>query len=114
MCRRGAIIGPCDRLRPGTEVGPAAHVGNLGELKGTLLGQGAKANRLTYLGDTTAGHGTNIGAGTITYNSDGIHKHRTEIGAGAFIAGPCAGRAGAGRRPGPDRGRQRHHGGRAG
>ena len=81
----GAVIGPYARLRPGTEVGAAAHVGNFVELKATVLGAGSKANHLTYLGDTTVGAGTNVGAGTITCNYDGTHKHRTEIGSGVFV-----------------------------
>ncbi len=81
----GAQIGPYARLRPGTVVGPGAHVGNFVELKATHLGAGAKANHLSYLGDSTVGPGTNIGAGTITCNYDGFAKHRTTIGAGAFV-----------------------------
>ena len=81
----GAIIGPYARLRPGTEVGRGAHVGNFVELKATVLGDGAKANHLTYLGDSLVGAGTNIGAGTITCNYDGYAKHRTVIGAGVFV-----------------------------
>ncbi len=81
----GAIIGPFARLRPGTEVGARAHVGNFVELKATSLGEGAKANHLSYLGDADIGAGTNVGAGTITCNYDGFDKHRTSIGAGVFI-----------------------------
>ena len=81
----GALIGPYARLRPGTVVGAKAHVGNFVELKATELGEGAKANHLTYLGDSTIGAGTNIGAGTITCNYDGYAKHRTSIGAGVFV-----------------------------
>jgi bifunctional UDP-N-acetylglucosamine pyrophosphorylase / glucosamine-1-phosphate N-acetyltransferase len=55
-------------------------------LKAALLGEGAKANHLSYLGDATIGAGTNIGAGTITCNYDGVNKHRTEIGTGATRA----------------------------
>jgi bifunctional UDP-N-acetylglucosamine pyrophosphorylase/glucosamine-1-phosphate N-acetyltransferase len=80
-----AIIGPYARLRPGTVIGTAAHVGNFVELKATTLGDGAKANHLSYLGDASIGARTNVGAGTITCNYDGFAKHRTEIGAGAFI-----------------------------
>lgn len=90
VVRRGAIIGPFARLRPGTEVGRGAHVGNFVELKAASLGEGAKANHLTYLGDAAIGAGANIGAGTITCNYDGIHKHRTEIGADAFIGSDTA------------------------
>lgn len=88
--RTGAVIGPFARLRPGTEVGRAAHVGNFVELKATHLGEGAKANHLSYLGDASIGAGANIGAGTITCNYDGQAKHRTEIGAGAFIGSDTA------------------------
>jgi bifunctional UDP-N-acetylglucosamine pyrophosphorylase/glucosamine-1-phosphate N-acetyltransferase len=81
----GALVGPYARLRPGTEVGAAAHVGNFVELKATRLGDGAKANHLSYLGDSSIGPGTNIGAGTITCNYDGYAKHRTTIGSGVFV-----------------------------
>ncbi len=81
----GARIGPYARLRPGTRVGQGAHVGNFVELKATILGDGAKANHLAYLGDATIGAASNIGAGTITCNYDGNLKHRTVIGAGSFI-----------------------------
>jgi bifunctional UDP-N-acetylglucosamine pyrophosphorylase/glucosamine-1-phosphate N-acetyltransferase len=90
VVRKDAVIGPYARLRPGTEVGEGAHVGNFVELKATTLGRGAKANHLTYLGDATIGAGSNIGAGTITCNYDGVNKHRTVIGAGAFIGSDTA------------------------
>ena len=90
VVRRGAIVGPYARLRPGTDVGEGAHVGNFVELKAAHLGAGAKANHLTYLGDAVIGAGANIGAGTITCNYDGVNKHRTEIGAGAFIGSDTA------------------------
>jgi bifunctional UDP-N-acetylglucosamine pyrophosphorylase/glucosamine-1-phosphate N-acetyltransferase len=66
-------------------LGARAHVGNFVELKAAVLGEGAKANHLTYLGDASVGAGTNIGAGTITCNYDGYAKHRTEIGARVFV-----------------------------
>ena len=81
----GALIGPYARLRPGTVVEAGAHVGNFVELKATTLGAGAKANHLAYLGDSTIGAGSNIGAGTITCNYDGTAKHRTTIGTGVFV-----------------------------
>jgi len=80
-----AIVGPFSRLRPGADVGEAAHVGNFVELKKTKLGKGAKANHLTYLGDATVGAGTNVGCGTVTCNYDGEAKHPTTIGERAFI-----------------------------
>lgn len=90
VVRKAAVIGPYARLRPGTEVGERAHVGNFVELKAATLGAGAKANHLSYLGDVTIGAGANIGAGTITCNYDGVNKHRTVIGAGAFIGSDTA------------------------
>ncbi|NBR91107.1 MAG: bifunctional UDP-N-acetylglucosamine diphosphorylase/glucosamine-1-phosphate N-acetyltransferase GlmU [Rhodobacteraceae bacterium] len=82
---QGAIVGPYARLRPGAELGDEAHVGNFVEIKNAILGTGAKANHLTYIGDADVGEKTNIGAGTITCNYDGVMKHRTTIGARAFI-----------------------------
>ena len=86
----GAIIGPYARLRPGSDIGAGAHVGNFVELKAARLGAGAKANHLTYLGDAEIGPRANIGAGTITCNYDGFAKHRTTIGADAFIGSDVA------------------------
>jgi bifunctional UDP-N-acetylglucosamine pyrophosphorylase/glucosamine-1-phosphate N-acetyltransferase len=90
VVKRGAIIGPFARLRPGTVIERGAHVGNFVELKAAVLGEGAKANHLTYLGDAEIGAGANIGAGTITCNYDGVNKHRTVIGEGAFIGSDTA------------------------
>ena len=81
----GAILGPYSHLRPGSDIGEDAHVGNFVETKKIKLGKGSKANHLTYLGDAEIGAGVNIGAGTITCNYDGVHKHKTIIGDGAFI-----------------------------
>ncbi|HYM78975.1 MAG TPA: bifunctional UDP-N-acetylglucosamine diphosphorylase/glucosamine-1-phosphate N-acetyltransferase GlmU [Candidatus Dormibacteraeota bacterium] len=81
----GAIIGPYSHLRPGSQIGEGAHVGNFVETKKIKLGKGSKANHLTYLGDAEIGAGVNIGAGTITCNYDGVHKHTTVIDDGAFI-----------------------------
>jgi bifunctional UDP-N-acetylglucosamine pyrophosphorylase/glucosamine-1-phosphate N-acetyltransferase len=81
----GAIVGPYSHLRPGSEIGEGAHVGNFVETKKIKLGKGSKANHLTYLGDAEIGAGVNIGAGTITCNYDGVHKHKTVIDDGVFI-----------------------------
>jgi bifunctional UDP-N-acetylglucosamine pyrophosphorylase / glucosamine-1-phosphate N-acetyltransferase len=81
----GARIGPFAHLRPGSEIGRDAHVGNFVETKNAKLGNGAKANHLTYLGDAEIGAGSNIGAGVITCNYDGVNKHQTRIGQGAFV-----------------------------
>jgi bifunctional UDP-N-acetylglucosamine pyrophosphorylase / glucosamine-1-phosphate N-acetyltransferase len=80
-----ARVGPFARLRPGAELAADVHVGNFVEVKNVTLGEGAKANHLSYLGDGAVGAGSNIGAGTIFCNYDGFNKHRTEIGEGAFI-----------------------------
>ena len=69
---RGARIGPFAHIRPLSDVGEDAHVGNFVELKKTSLGRGSKANHLAYLGDATIGEKVNVGAGTITCNYDGI------------------------------------------
>jgi len=82
---RGAIVGPYSRLRPGSEIGENAHVGNFVETKKMRLGKGSKANHLTYLGDAEIGEGVNVGAGTITCNYDGVHKHKTIIEDGVFV-----------------------------
>jgi bifunctional UDP-N-acetylglucosamine pyrophosphorylase / glucosamine-1-phosphate N-acetyltransferase len=76
----GAIIGPFAHLRPGTSLGRDVHIGNFVEAKEAVLGEGTKANHLSYLGDVTIGRETNIGAGTITCNYDGFNKYRTSIG----------------------------------
>jgi bifunctional UDP-N-acetylglucosamine pyrophosphorylase/glucosamine-1-phosphate N-acetyltransferase len=83
--KEGAIIGPYSHLRPGSEIGEGAHVGNFVETKKITLGKGSKANHLTYLGDAEIGAGVNIGAGTITCNYDGVHKHKTIIDDEVFI-----------------------------
>ena len=81
----GAIVGPYARLRPGAEIANDAHIGNFVEIKNSEIGEGAKVNHLSYIGDASVGAKTYIGAGTITCNYDGVMKHRTEIGAGVFI-----------------------------
>jgi bifunctional UDP-N-acetylglucosamine pyrophosphorylase/glucosamine-1-phosphate N-acetyltransferase len=74
-----ARIGPYARLRPGTKLADDVHVGNFVEVKASDIGEGSKANHLSYIGDTTVGANVNIGAGTITCNYDGVNKHRTII-----------------------------------
>jgi bifunctional UDP-N-acetylglucosamine pyrophosphorylase/glucosamine-1-phosphate N-acetyltransferase len=82
---RHAVVGPYSRLRPGSDIGEGAHVGNFVEIKKTRLGKGSKANHLSYLGDAEIGEGVNVGAGTITCNYDGTHKHKTVIEDGVFV-----------------------------
>ncbi|MHB1059341.1 MAG: bifunctional UDP-N-acetylglucosamine diphosphorylase/glucosamine-1-phosphate N-acetyltransferase GlmU [Rhodanobacter sp.] len=83
-------IGPFARLRSGTELDAGVHVGNFVETKKTRLGEGSKANHLSYLGDAVVGRGVNIGAGTITCNYDGVNKFVTRIDDGAFIGSNSA------------------------
>ena len=78
-------VGPYARLRPGAVMQKNAKVGNFVEMKKAILGEGAKANHLTYLGDAEVGAKANIGAGTITCNYDGVNKSKTVIGENAFI-----------------------------
>jgi bifunctional UDP-N-acetylglucosamine pyrophosphorylase/glucosamine-1-phosphate N-acetyltransferase len=80
-----AMIGPYARLRPGTELADAVHVGNFVEIKNSQLGNGSKANHLSYIGDATIGQRVNVGAGTITCNYDGVNKYRTVIEDDVFI-----------------------------
>ena len=88
--KKGAVIGPFARLRPGASIGEEARVGNFVEIKKSTLGKGAKVNHLSYVGDSEVGAGANIGAGTITCNYDGVNKYKTTIGAGAFIGSNTA------------------------
>jgi len=90
VVRAGAIVGPYARLRPGADIGPDAHIGNFVEVKNVKVGQGAKANHLSYLGDGSVGAGANIGAGTIFCNYDGFFKYETHVGAGAFVGSNTA------------------------
>lgn len=83
-------IGPFARLRPGAVLQEGSRIGNFVEMKNAVLGPGAKANHLTYLGDAKVGAGANIGAGTITCNYDGYFKHQTVIGERAFIGSNSA------------------------
>ena len=85
-----AVIGPFARLRPGAVIGEQAKVGNFVEIKKAVLGAGAKANHLSYVGDAEVGANANIGAGTITCNYDGFGKYNTVIGEGAFIGSNTA------------------------
>lgn len=81
----GATVGPFARLRPGADLSAGSKVGNFCEVKNGKIGEGAKVNHLTYIGDAVIGSGTNIGAGTITCNYDGVNKFETIIGKDAFI-----------------------------
>ncbi|ASI89428.1 bifunctional UDP-N-acetylglucosamine diphosphorylase/glucosamine-1-phosphate N-acetyltransferase GlmU [Vibrio mediterranei] len=78
-------VGPFTRLRPGADLRNDSHVGNFVEVKNARLGEGSKANHLTYLGDADIGQRTNVGAGVITCNYDGANKFKTVIGNDVFV-----------------------------
>ena len=78
-------VGPFARLRPDTRMSRGARIGNFVEVKNTTIGEGSKANHLTYIGDSRIGRDVNVGAGVVTCNYDGAHKHTTVIGDNAFI-----------------------------
>ena len=86
----GVEIGPFARLRPGARLEDGAKIGNFVEVKNAVIGKGAKANHLSYVGDAEVGAGANIGAGAITCNYDGYFKHKTVIGERAFIGSNSA------------------------
>jgi bifunctional UDP-N-acetylglucosamine pyrophosphorylase/glucosamine-1-phosphate N-acetyltransferase len=81
----GAAVGPFAHLRPGSVLAERARVGNFVELKKTTIGEGSKANHLSYIGDAIVGKDVNIGAGVITCNYDGFHKFQTVIEDGVFV-----------------------------
>jgi bifunctional UDP-N-acetylglucosamine pyrophosphorylase/glucosamine-1-phosphate N-acetyltransferase len=81
----GALLGPYAHVRPESEIGEGAHVGNFVETKRMRLGKGSKANHLAYLGDAEIGEGVNVGAGAITCNYDGVNKRKTVIGDRVFV-----------------------------
>ncbi|GLK55685.1 bifunctional UDP-N-acetylglucosamine pyrophosphorylase/glucosamine-1-phosphate N-acetyltransferase [Methylopila capsulata] len=81
----GVSVGPFARLRPGARLAAKSRVGNFVEVKNARIGEGAKLNHLTYVGDAEVGPRANLGAGTITCNYDGVSKFRTVIGADAFV-----------------------------
>jgi len=83
-------VGPFARLRPGAVLKKGVKIGNFVEVKNAVMGAGAKANHLSYIGDAEVGSEANIGAGTITCNYDGYFKYKTTIGPGAFIGSNTA------------------------
>jgi bifunctional UDP-N-acetylglucosamine pyrophosphorylase/glucosamine-1-phosphate N-acetyltransferase len=90
----GCQIGPFARFRPSSTLAANVHIGNFVEVKNSELGDGSKANHLSYLGDAVIGKNVNVGAGTITCNYDGANKHRTtieddvHIGSGNMLVAP--------------------------
>jgi len=82
---KGAVIGPFARIRPGTQLHDAVHIGNFVEVKNSEIHEGSKVNHLSYVGDSQVGKRVNVGAGTITCNYDGAAKHQTVIEDDVFI-----------------------------
>ena len=82
---QGSQVGPFARLRPGTELNDNVKIGNFVEIKNSTINQNSKVNHLSYIGDTSIGRHSNIGAGTITCNYDGVNKYKTEIGNEVFV-----------------------------
>jgi bifunctional UDP-N-acetylglucosamine pyrophosphorylase/glucosamine-1-phosphate N-acetyltransferase len=80
-----ASVGPFAHLRPGAVIREGAKIGNFVEIKKSVIGEGSKANHLSYIGDATVGRDVNIGAGVITCNYDGFQKFRTVIEDGVFV-----------------------------
>jgi bifunctional UDP-N-acetylglucosamine pyrophosphorylase/glucosamine-1-phosphate N-acetyltransferase len=79
------VVGPCAHLRPGSVLRRGVRIGNFVEVKNSVLGEGVKADHLSYIGDADVGPGASFGCGSITVNYDGIAKHRTTVGARSFI-----------------------------
>ena len=78
-------IGPFARIRGNSKFMESSSIGNFVEVKGSIIGKNTKAKHLSYIGDTTIGSNSNIGAGTITCNYDGVKKHKTIIGDNSFV-----------------------------
>ena len=78
-------VGSNSLVRASSELKTEAKIGNLVEIKNSVIGSGSQISHFSYVGDATVGEKVNIGAGTVTCNYDGIEKHRTVIGDGVFI-----------------------------
>ena len=79
------VVGPYARLRPGTILRDNTKIGNFVETKKSTINKNSKVNHLSYIGDTTIGNNSNVGAGTITCNYDGVKKSKTIISNNVFI-----------------------------
>ena len=82
---KNVIVGPYARLRSGTILKKNTKIGNFVETKKTSININSKVNHLSYIGDTSIGKNSNIGAGTITCNYDGVKKSKTKIADNVFI-----------------------------
>ena len=85
LMENNVVVGPYARLRPGTILKSGARIGNFVEIKKSKIGKNSKVSHLSYLGDTSVGESSNIGAGTITCNYDGVNKNKTNISDNVFI-----------------------------
>ena len=82
---KNVVVGPYARLRSGTVLKDNSKIGNFVETKKSYISQYSKVNHLSYVGDTSIGKNSNIGAGTITCNYDGVKKSKTKISDNVFI-----------------------------
>jgi UDP-N-acetylglucosamine diphosphorylase/glucosamine-1-phosphate N-acetyltransferase len=82
---KNVVVGPYARLREGTVLKENAKIGNFVETKKSNINKNSKVNHLSYIGDTSIGKNSNIGAGTITCNYDGVRKSKTKISDNVFI-----------------------------
>ena len=85
LIEKNVSVGPYARLRQGTILKSNSRIGNFVETKNSKISDNSKVNHLSYIGDTTIGKKTNIGAGTITCNYDGIKKSKTVISDNVFV-----------------------------
>ena len=85
LMENNVVVGPYARLRPGTILKSGAKIGNFVEIKKSKIGKNSKVSHLSYVGDTSVGESSNIGAGTITCNYDGVNKNKTNISDNVFI-----------------------------
>ena len=87
---KNVIVGPYARLRAGTILKSNTKIGNFVETKKSSINANSKVNHLSYIGDTTIGKNSNIGAGTITCNYDGVKKSKTRISDNVFVGSNTA------------------------
>ncbi len=82
---KNVSVGPYARLRPNTILRNNSKIGNFVETKKSIIDTNSKVNHLSYIGDTSIGKNSNIGAGTITCNYDGKKKYKTKISDNVFV-----------------------------
>ncbi len=83
--KKGAIVGPFARVRGNSTIDRGCVVGNFVEIKESSLGEMSKVKHLSYLGNSTIGKNTNVGAGTVICNYDGRNKQHSDIGNNCFV-----------------------------